>query len=119
MTPDELKKIIDDHAKWLRNENGGGHANLSGANLRDANLSDADLRGANLDYSCWPLWCGSLDVKVDARIFRQLAYHLCRLDVDDDECRAMQRILIPLANQFHHAKECGIIESTKDSQENI
>lgn len=40
-------------------------ANLSGANLHGANLSGADLSGADIDFACWPLWCGSLDVKID------------------------------------------------------
>jgi hypothetical protein len=51
-------------------------ANLEGAGLRGANLEGADLRGANLDFSCWPLWCGSLGVKGDAALVGQLAYHL-------------------------------------------
>jgi hypothetical protein len=33
--------------------------------LKGANLQNADLRGADLDYSCWPLWCGSLGVIAD------------------------------------------------------
>ena len=83
-------------------------ANLRGANLRGANLRGANLRGANLDYSCWPLWCGSLrNVRIDKRIFAQLAYHICRVIVDDDECRAAQRALYPIANQFHRVSECG------------
>ena len=61
-------------------------ADLRGANLRGANLCDADLYHANLcdaniDYACWPLWCGSLGVKMDVRIARQLAYHLCALSL--------------------------------------
>lgn len=83
-------------------------ANLGGANLKGANLRCADLEGADLDYSCWPLWCGSLrDVQIDKRIFAQLAYHLCRVIVDDDECKAAQRALYPIANQFHRTDECG------------
>ena len=83
-------------------------ANLECANLRGANLKGANLRGANLDYSCWPLWCGSLrNVRIDKRIFAQLAYHICRVIVDDDECKAAQRALYPIANQFHRVNECG------------
>ena len=105
MTQEELNVILDKHRKWLNDEEGGEGADLSGANLsradlrgayfcganlreanlRGADLRQADLREADLDYSCWPLWCGSLDVKVDARIARQLAYHFCRLDCDDPE----------------------------------
>ncbi len=47
MTPEELKKILDDHKLWVRGE-GGARANLSGANLSGANLSGANLSGANL-----------------------------------------------------------------------
>ena len=83
-------------------------AHLEGAYLKGANLVDAYLKGANLDYSCWPLWCGSLrNVQIDKRIFAQLAYHLCRVIVDDDECKAAQRVLYPIANQFHRVDECG------------
>ena len=83
-------------------------ANLGGADFRGANLASANLKGANLDYSCWPLWCGSLrNVRIDKRIFAQLAYHICRVIVDDDECKAAQRALYPIANQFHRVYECG------------
>lgn len=133
MTQEELQTILEKHKKWLNNVPGGECANLAGANLKYANLKDANLaganledanleganlaganlmganlKGANLDYSCWPLWCGSLrDVQIDKRIFAQLAYHLCRVIVDDDECRAAQRALYPIANQFHRVSECG------------
>ena len=95
-------------------------ANLQGANLRGANLQEADLREADLlgadlreadiDYSCWPIWCGSLDVRVDKRIAVQLAYHFCRLDCDDPEYLAMREALKDFANQFHRVDECGKIE---------
>jgi hypothetical protein len=48
MNADELKSVLDLHAKWLRGEEGGSRANLVGANLIGANLSDADLIGADL-----------------------------------------------------------------------
>ena len=83
---------------------------LRGANLWEADLREADLREADLDYSCWPLWCGSLDVRVCKRIAAQLAYHFCRLDCDDPEVIAAQNAIIPLANQFHRADECGKLE---------
>ena len=85
-------------------------ADLGGANLGGANLKGANLKGANLDYSCWPLWCGSLGVRVCKRIAAQLAYHFCRLVCDDPEVIAAQNALIPLANQFHRVDECGKIE---------
>ena len=90
-------------------------ADLQGANLRGANLQTADLRGADVDYSCWPLGCGSLDVIVDRRIFCQLAYHLCRVIVDDDDCKEAQLMLGRLANEFHWADECGRVPEKEDS----
>ncbi len=44
----KLQEIIKSHGRWLRNEEGGERANLSGANLRSANLSSAYLRSADL-----------------------------------------------------------------------
>ena len=142
MTQNELDKILKNHKKWLAGEDGGSRANLRGANLRGANLQVADLRGADLrdvnlwdaalqganlqtadlrgadvDYSCWPLGCGSLDVIVDRRIFCQLAYHLCRVIVDDDDCKEAQLMLGKLANEFHRADECGrVAETPKEEQ---
>ena len=85
-------------------------ADLCEADLCVADLSKADLRGANIDYACWPLWRGSLGVKVDVRIARQLAYHLCALDCDDPEYIKARNALLPFANQFHRVQECGILE---------
>jgi len=51
-------------------------AKLRKVDLHYANLYDADLRGANIDFSCWPLWCGSFNVKVDDRIMAQLINHI-------------------------------------------
>jgi len=110
------------------------HANLSGANLchtnlRDADLRDADLtanltkadlryadlRGANLDFSAWPLWCGTLGVTVSLDFARQLAFHVLGLDVPDEdmtdeersELANVRRVLAPFANQWsgvsHHS----------------
>jgi len=86
-------------------------ANLCEADLHRANLCEADLRGANIDYACWPLWCGSLGVKVDVRIARQLAYHLCALDCDDPEYIKARNAILDFANRFHRADECGILEA--------
>ena len=47
MTQDELKTILDAHAKWVRGD-ADQRANLAGANLAGANLAGANLRGANL-----------------------------------------------------------------------
>ena len=73
MNSEEIRKMLENHKKWLFNEPGGIRANLCGANLcgvdlrganlykanlyhadlreadlRGANLREADLRGANL-----------------------------------------------------------------------
>ena len=44
----DLKEIIESHGKWLRGEDGGERAYLSGAYLSGADLSGADLSGAYL-----------------------------------------------------------------------
>ena len=44
----KLKDILDKHLKWMRDEDGGERANLSGADLSRADLSGADLSGADL-----------------------------------------------------------------------
>ena len=82
-------------------------ADLRGADLSDANLKGADLRGADLDYSCYPLWCGSLHLKADKRLACQLAYHLCSMQCDDAEYIKMRNSILDFANQFHRADGCG------------
>lgn len=86
------------------------HADLRDANLRGANLCGANLCGADIDYACWPLWCGGLHVKIDKRIACQLAYHFCAQDCDDPEYIAARNAILSFANQFHRAAECGFIE---------
>ena len=82
-------------------------ANLSDASLRGADLRGADLRGADLDYSCYPLWCGSLHFKADKRLACQLAYHLCSMQCDDADYIKMRNSILGFANQFHRVDECG------------
>ena len=89
-------------------------ADLSGAKLSGADLSGAKLSGADLDYSSWPLWCGSLNAKIDKRIFCQLLYHTLRAgkSVEDEEVQALLNNpdVLKLANQFHRVEECGKLE---------
>ena len=82
-------------------------ADLRGADLIGANLRGANLRGADLDYSCYPLWCGSLHLKVDKRLACQLAYHLCSMQCDDADYIKMRNSILGFANQFHRVDECG------------
>ena len=105
-------------------------ADLSGANLNDANLhradpssadlsgatlNDANLRGANLDYSCLPLWCGSLSANFDDRQIIQLVYHIVKSGLNStntsDEIKSELAKLIDLANKFHRVDECGKIKN--------
>ena len=83
-------------------------AELSGADLRGADLSDANLRGANLsganiDYTSWPIWCGSKHVKVDKKIAMQLAAHFCTLVCDDQEVKEAQALILTFAKKSHIA----------------
>lgn len=106
-TTQEIKNILNMHEKWRANE-GGERANLSGANLS----------GANLDYSCLPLWCGSLGAQFDDMQLKQIAYHLVRAGVNSKnaslEVKNELRKLISFANGFHRAEECGLIKSYAD-----
>ena len=89
-------------------------ADLSGADLSDASLNNADLRGANLDYSCLPLWCGSLSANFDDRLIIQFVYHIVKSGLNStntsDEIKSELAKLIDLANKFHRADECGKIK---------
>jgi hypothetical protein len=102
----------------LRGANLSG-ANLSGANLRGADLRGANLRGADLDYSCLPLWCGSLKANFDDKQLIQIAYHLVSAGLysknASEETKAELSKLIDFANRFHRVDECGVIESGENN----
>ena len=114
MRTNELERILELHAKWLNGEEGGERANLSHADLSGADLRGADLREADLDYSCLPLWCGSLSINFDDRQLKQIAYHLVKAGLQSknasEEAKAELRKLISFANGFHRAEECGFIK---------
>ena len=112
MTRAELRYVLARHEKWLRHPDSGARANLSGANLSEASLRGANLRGANLDYSSWPLWCGSLHAKAYDRLVVQLLYHVLSLaqasSVSVELKEALDTdALIEQANRFHRVDECG------------
>ena len=93
-------------------------ADLNGANLRGADLNHADLRGANLDYSCLPLWCGSLSANFDDRQIIQFVYHIVKSGLNStntsDEIKSELAKLIDLANKFHRVDECGKIKNQEE-----
>jgi uncharacterized protein YjbI with pentapeptide repeats len=99
-------------------------ANLEGANLKGADLRGANLKGVNLDFSAFPLWCGSFNITVDNRIPIQLAYHFCRMNCSDPEFIVARNALLELANKFHLIGQGGIhklepinLEKTIDNTE--
>ena len=141
MTSEEIKKVLELHKKWLNNEQGGERANLreadlsgadlcwadlrgadlrganlSGANLRGADLRRADLReadlqGANLDFSCFPLWCGGSKFKCDTKLVYQLLAHICTLEFDDTE--GIKNLIMPFAVKSHRAVDLGLKEEAE------
>lgn len=84
---------------------------MRGANLSGADLKQADLQGVNIDFSCWPLWCGSMNVRVDKRIAQQLAAHFCVLDCDDEDYIRARDAIMDFAKGSHRASDLGLMES--------
>ena len=103
-------------------------ANLQDADLQDADLQDADLRiadlqradlqganlqGADLDFSCLPLWCGSLLANMDDRQVKQLLYHILSIvKHSNNVSETIKAALltdknIKIAKEFHRANECN------------
>ena len=115
----ELQIILKKHKRWINGEDGGEIADLRVANLSGADLSGADLRRANmiksdLDFSCLPLWCGGLDINIDDRQAKQIAYHLVRNVLysqnTSKEAKEAVKPLVDFSNGFHRVEECGKIE---------
>jgi len=73
-------------------------------------LQGADLRWADLDFSVWPLWCGSKDVIVDIKIVRQLLAHVACLTCDDPEFEEVKALIMPYAKKSHRAADLGLVE---------
>ena len=102
MTTGKLQEILDKHKKWLNEEEGGERADLRGA----------DLSGADLDYSCLPLWCGSLTANMDDRQVKQLLYHTLSIVKHSNNVSAIlkEQLLteqnLRIAKEFHRAEEC-------------
>ena len=132
MTPEQIKQILDKHRLWLKDAPEGERANFINANLRWANLSRADLsradiswanlRGADIDYSCWPLWCGSRAVKTDQRLRKQLLAHVADT-IDHAPDRAEEEVAIydlirPFVKGWHQEDEFGELLEIQTEKEN-
>jgi hypothetical protein len=104
LTADALRDALAAHALWL----GTGDEDGERADLRRA-----DLSGACLDYSSWPLWCGSGGARTDALIAAQLAAHLCALDCDDEAYLAAREALLPFARTSHRAGDLGLSDDER------
>lgn len=127
MEQEKINEILELHKKWLNGEPEGERANLCGANLREADLRgaslyEADLYEADLDFSCLPLWCGSLRMHIDDRIAVQLLYHLItNIQFSKNISDEIKKVLltpenIELANRFHRV-ESGNAEPLKLEEE--
>lgn len=95
---ERLSEILELHKKWIEGDKEGKRANLS---------------GANLDYSCLPLWCGSLKVHMDDKQVKKLLYHtLSIVKYSNNVSEELKTALLTetnliIANQFHRVDECG------------
>ena len=138
ITYEQLKEILEKHKIWLEGGEGGSCAelicadlscadlicaDLSRADLSRANLRGANLRGADLDYSAWPLWCGSLTADVDDRLVYQLLYHtLSVVKHSPNVSEELKKDLLTQKNldialAFHRVDECKKLnmEDAKDA----
>ena len=132
MTQEVLNEILAKHELWYKGKKEGERANLQcanlqyanlqyanmqNANMQDADMRGADMRGADIDYSAWPLWCGSLKAHVDDRIAIQLLYHALSVVqhspyVSEDIKRTLLTPeVVEVANRFHRVNECGELEA--------
>ena len=114
-----IQEVLEKHKKWLDDDEGGQRADLHGADLQDADLRGAYLReaylqDADLDFSCWPLWCGSKGIKVDLRIVYQLLAHVACLQCDDPEFVEIKKAIMSWAVKSHIAKNLGLITTTEE-----
>ena len=81
------------------------NAEIFDADLRGSKLANADLRGAIFSNLVSKYGGEYFDAIVDRNVFVQLSHWLCGLQVDDDECREIQRMLDKLANESYTIKK--------------
>jgi uncharacterized protein YjbI with pentapeptide repeats len=88
-------------------------ADLRGAYLRhadffDANLQKANFEGTDLDFSCWPLWCGSKDVKVSPEFIYLLLDHILVLKCSSKRIKEIQALIKTNAKRSHRSIDLGL-----------
>ena len=131
VSPEELAKILKEHAEWLEDESKGNcanleranlerahleWANLEGANLKGANLKRANLERAHLDYSSGiPLWCGGAHFICDIKLIRQVLAHLYTLtvagtDKEKAEFEKIKKAVMKSALKSHRAHDLKLDE---------
>jgi len=88
MDQEKLNKILEKHQLWLEDKEGGDRA---------------DLSKADLDYSCWPLWCGTLDVKLCDKLQAQLLFHAFKVS----KIKPTEEQKEFIKKNFHRYEECG------------
>ena len=103
-TAEELKNVLELHAKWLRGEEGGKKADMSGwdlsysdlrsANLRSADLYSADLRSADLRSA--DLRSANL-YSADLRSADLRSANLRSADLRSADLRSAKNLSVPLA----------------------
>ena len=104
MEAKKLKDILAKHKLWLDEKPGG----------QRANLQEANLQGADLDFSCWPLWCGSKGVKVDIKLVWQLLAHVACLKCGNPEYEKIKKAILPYARKSHRADDLGITRPRRE-----
>ena len=99
-------------------------SDLNYSDLSNSDLSNSDLRGSNIDFSCLPLWCGSLKAIWDKRHIIQFLYHAVApcfyhpeiIEDDEDLKELMQNpLLIKVCNKFHR-NDCPRINEIKPEE---
>lgn len=85
-------------------------ADLRRADLRHADLRRADLRDADLDFSSWPLWCGSCGVKLDKENNERFAYH-AMINMSAEVLADFLQDPVEFANRFAERKDIDKIKA--------
>lgn len=98
MNQKELKNVLEQHKLWLEDNTKG----------KRADFSNADLMNTDFDYSAFPLWCGTKDMKVDIKLIYQLLAHICALDCDHEDHLQVMAAIQEYALKSHRAADLGL-----------